>query len=274
MTRWSDSGEVGVDVDSLRLEPGSHSSPRDGVCLLELTSILAHEEFSDRPRCVCEVIAAFLRGWNDRSSHAERQRLRPYAERVIGSKPPAPVPDGRRGWFLAHSPSGARSKPAGPAPGGRLAWLLHPLAVRARSRAGRSVTRRRRDICLIWAGADLSGNALSRALRRLAMRFRILILCGIRPALRLDEGAGELAARVVFARYDSRTGLRLVDSLLEVGSDGGPEAPSAGGEGSDALARAIGERALRGPASLPPANGSGNGNGHREAASHGVAAIE
>src|SRR5919198_4542403 len=198
MTRWSGSGDVGEDVDSLRLEPGSHGSPRDGVCVLELTSILAHEKFSDRPRCVCEVIAAFLRGWNDRASHAERQRLRPYAERVI------------------------------------------------RSRAGRSVTRRRRDICLIWAGTDLSGNALSRGLRRLAMRFRILILCGIRPALRLDEGAGELAARVVFARHDFQTGLRLVDALLEVGSDGGPKTPAAGGGGEGALPPAGVERGLRG----------------------------
>jgi hypothetical protein len=241
-----------VDVDSLRLEPGSHGSPRDGVCLLELTSILAHEEFSDRPRCVCEVVAAFLRGWNDRSSHAERQRLRPYAERLIGSKPVAP------------------------APGGRLGRFLHPVADRARSRAGRSVTRRRRDICLIWAGADLSGNALSRALRRLAMRFRILILCGIRPALRLDEGAGELAARVVFARHDFQTGLRLVDALLEVGPDGGPKTPAAGGDGEAALARAVIERALRDSVLPPPAaaNANGNGNGNRGRAAGRVGAIE
>jgi hypothetical protein len=41
MTRWSQSGGTAVNLDSLRLEPGSHRSPRDGVCLLELTSILA-----------------------------------------------------------------------------------------------------------------------------------------------------------------------------------------------------------------------------------------
>jgi hypothetical protein len=230
MTRWLDSGEAGVDVHTLRLEPGSHRSPRDGVCLLELTSLLAGEKFSDRPRCVCEVIAAFLRGWNDRSSHAERQRLRPYAVRVI------------------------------------------------HSRAGRSVTNRRRDICLMWAGADLSGNALTRVLRRLAMRFRILVLCGIGPALRLDEGAGELAARVVFARHDSRAGLRLVDTLLAVGSEDAPKAPSAGAEEGDALARAVVERALRDrvPHLADPdeigGNGNGNGNGDRGAAPAGAAA--
>jgi hypothetical protein len=202
-----------VNLDSLRLEPGSHRSPRDGVCLLELTSILAKEEFSDRPHCVCKVIAAFLRSWNDRSSHAERQRLRPYAERVIDS------------------------------------------------RSSRTVTHRRRDICLIWSGADLSGNALSRAIRRLGMRLRILARCGIRPALRLNEGAGELAARVVFARYDSPTGLRLVDTLLEVGSESEREAPR-NGSGGDALARAVVERALRESVPLPPVQESANGNGN------------
>src|SRR3954451_9168731 len=85
MTRWSDRRGSVVNLDSLRLDPGTHRSPGDGVCLLELTSILAREEFSDRPACVCTVIAAFLRSWNDRSSHAGRQRLRPYAKRVIDS---------------------------------------------------------------------------------------------------------------------------------------------------------------------------------------------
>ncbi len=211
MAWWSSNGGRRVDLDSVRLESGSHRSPQDGVCLLELTSILAEEEFSDRPRCACEVIAAFLRAWNDRSSHAERQRLRPYARRLIGS------------------------------------------------RARRSVTRRRRDICLIWAGVDLGGNSLSRAMRHFAVRMRILALVGIRPALRLNEGAGELAARVVFSRYDFQTGLRLVDTLLEVGTELEDAAP---GSGPGDAARAVVERALRDPAPPPPLPGTGNGNGN------------
>ncbi len=216
MVGRSESGGTVVNLDAVRLEPGSHRSPRDGVCLLELTSILAREEFSDRPRCVCKVIAAFLRSWNDRASHAERQRLRPYAERIIGS------------------------------------------------RSRRGVTRRRRDVCLIWAGADLGGGPLSRALHRLGARLRILALCGIRPALRLNEGAGELAARTVFARYDPWTGMRLVDTLLEIGDEVGPGSP-----GSDALVRAVVERALRDPVPLPRGAGSGNGNGNGNGNGHG-----
>lgn len=69
----------------VRLEPGSHRTPHDGVCIVELASIVGGERFSDRPRCVCPVLAAFLRGWNDRASYADRQRLEPYAAVVVGT---------------------------------------------------------------------------------------------------------------------------------------------------------------------------------------------
>lgn len=72
-------------IESLRLEPGSHVSPEQGVCIVELASILAKEKFSDEPDCVCEVIGAFLRSWNDRASYVDRQRLRPYAARIVGT---------------------------------------------------------------------------------------------------------------------------------------------------------------------------------------------
>jgi hypothetical protein len=69
----------------VRLEPGSHRSPDEGVCVIELASIIGGEPFSDRPRCVDRVIGAFLRGWNDRAGYADRQRLHPYASRVVGT---------------------------------------------------------------------------------------------------------------------------------------------------------------------------------------------
>ena len=73
-------------IGALRLAPGGHNSPRDGVCVVELASLLAGERFSDRPDCVDHVIGGYLRSLNDRASHAERQRLLPYAERAVGSR--------------------------------------------------------------------------------------------------------------------------------------------------------------------------------------------
>jgi hypothetical protein len=193
---------------------------------MELVSMIANEKFTDRPRCACVVIGAFLRGWNDRSGHAERQALRPYAKRVVGS------------------------------------------------RASRSVTRRRRDVCLTWAGADLTGNFASRMIRRLGMRLRILALLGIRPALRLNDGAGDLAARTVFARCDPVAGLRLIDTLLAVGTEAEDEPGP--GDHDDALTRAVVERAVRNPAPLPEhgagrrTNGHNGHNGHANGAESGV----
>ena len=84
MSYASDEMRVRSVVD-VRLEPGSHRSPSDGVCIVELASVIGGEPFSDRPRCVCPVVASFLRGWNDRAGYADRQRLHPYAPRVVGT---------------------------------------------------------------------------------------------------------------------------------------------------------------------------------------------
>jgi hypothetical protein len=45
--------------------------------------MIGGERFSDRPDCVCPVIGAFLRSWNDAVGYADRQRLEPYASLVV-----------------------------------------------------------------------------------------------------------------------------------------------------------------------------------------------
>jgi hypothetical protein len=198
-------------IESLRLEPGAHASPRDGVCIVELASMMAGEEFSDRPDCVCDVIAAFLRSWNDRLSYSDRQRLRPYAVRVVDTK------------------------------------------------SDRATTRLRRDICLVWAGADLSRGPLGRSLARISTRGRIALLFGLRPALRLDEGAGEYAARLCFARYDSDVAFDLLDRLLDVGAADDESAPLNGASNSHVPAPSNGHAQVLG---RPGSNGNGVKVGH------------
>ena len=199
----------------LLLEPGAHDSPYDGVCVVELASVLAGEEFSDHPRCVCEVVGGFLRSWNDRAGHFDRQRLYPYAARVVGSA----------------------GKP--------------------------ELTRLRRDICLTWAGARLGGGPLRRALARLAMRARIAVAIGIGPALRLDQGAGEYAARLAFTRGGPDVGFALLEELLAVGeesSESGARNGSGNGHGPAGLAEIIDRVATNGHGARPPVvNGNGNG---------------
>lgn len=48
--------------------------------------MLAGEPFSDHPRSVCPVIAAFLRTLNDRVGDDARQALYPYASKAVGTR--------------------------------------------------------------------------------------------------------------------------------------------------------------------------------------------
>jgi hypothetical protein len=70
---------------TVRLSTGRHDAPADGMCVMELSSLLAGERFSDQPTAVDPVIAALLRIVNDVMDGEERRRLIPYASRVIGT---------------------------------------------------------------------------------------------------------------------------------------------------------------------------------------------
>jgi hypothetical protein len=76
---------------------------------MEVASMLAAEPFSDEPRCVCPVIAEFLRTYNDQVDDKRRQDLYQYASLVVDTRDVAL--ERRRAnmcldWWLADS--GAR----------------------------------------------------------------------------------------------------------------------------------------------------------------------
>ncbi len=192
----SGKGRAELDLGSLHLGPGSHSSPQEGVCVVELASLFAGERFSDRPRCVCDVIAAYLRALNDRASHPERQSLRPFSVLVLDS------------------------------------------------RGDRRTTRRRRDLCLAAAGHPKRSGFLERVL----MRLRILALLGPARAIWLDEGAGEYAARVVFARDGYEAAFELLKRLLGLEALRVPVEPQANGNGRAQLEAAALAHRVEGPA--------------------------
>ncbi len=76
---------TGASHQTVRIARGRHKSPAAGACVMELASMLAGEAFSDRPRCVDPVVAAYMRALNDRLGPRERQRLYPYAARAVGT---------------------------------------------------------------------------------------------------------------------------------------------------------------------------------------------
>ena len=67
---------------------GSHELLKDGACVMEAVAYVAGEPWSDWPECVCPVIGALLRRWNDDlPSDSERDRLlRPLVPRLVGSR--------------------------------------------------------------------------------------------------------------------------------------------------------------------------------------------
>ncbi len=70
---------------TVRLARGKHHDPEQGVCVMELSSMLSGEGFTDRPRAVCPVIASFLRSYNDAVDDERRQDLYAYAALAVGT---------------------------------------------------------------------------------------------------------------------------------------------------------------------------------------------
>jgi hypothetical protein len=86
---------------TVRLCRGKHSSPAQGVCVMELTSMLAGEPFSDRPACADPVIGGFLRAYNDSVDRERRQDLYEVASLVVGSSAGAEVERARAARCVA-----------------------------------------------------------------------------------------------------------------------------------------------------------------------------
>src|SRR4051812_36329833 len=68
-----------------RLSAGRHASPEDGVCVMELASVLGGQPFSDRPWSVSPMLLSLLRGYNDGLDDRRRQALRPFAATTLGT---------------------------------------------------------------------------------------------------------------------------------------------------------------------------------------------
>lgn len=66
------------------LSRGRHRNPRKGACLMELTSYLAGEPWSDHPRCTHPLVACLAREVNDNVRDASRSRLARMIPDLIG----------------------------------------------------------------------------------------------------------------------------------------------------------------------------------------------
>jgi hypothetical protein len=110
---------VAVTHQTVRLAKGKHESPDEGACVMELASMLAGEPFTDHPASVSPMIGYLLRAYNDAVDDGRRQRLYPYAAKVVGSAASRTVEQARAARLTAELPHKPR----------RLSrFLLGPLA--------------------------------------------------------------------------------------------------------------------------------------------------
>ena len=72
--------------DRVELVSGSIGNPGEGrMCLMSLVAFLAGEAHSDTPRCASPLIQTFAVLVNDHMPREARQRLKPFAPRIIGT---------------------------------------------------------------------------------------------------------------------------------------------------------------------------------------------
>ena len=81
-----------LDIEAITLDKGSHKSPDDGMCIMEAVSLMAGENFTDAPSCTSPVIRAFMIAWNDCLGDDDRQQLKCYIPRLIGTAGSPAVP--------------------------------------------------------------------------------------------------------------------------------------------------------------------------------------
>lgn len=71
--------------DRFELIPAVGDPTAGKACIMSFVALLAGEFFSDRPRTASQVIRKFAIPLNDRMDPADRQRLKPFAPRIIGT---------------------------------------------------------------------------------------------------------------------------------------------------------------------------------------------
>jgi hypothetical protein len=169
---------------TIRLIRGRHTSPERGACIMEVASMLADEPFSDEPRCVCPVIAEFLRTYNDQVDDDRRQDLWAYAALVIHTKADVRVERERANlcldwWLQTSSPRRRRLR--------RFLWMLPP------STAARDIEIAHR--AARWAAASPGRHASALELvEQLAGRKPLRIEPRVEPLPRRDASGDRICA--------------------------------------------------------------------------------
>lgn len=74
-----------AQLDTIKLDKGSHKDFESGHCAMEVVSWLAGMGFTAAPECASRVLTSFTIGLNDTWGGTDRQRLVPFLPRMVGT---------------------------------------------------------------------------------------------------------------------------------------------------------------------------------------------
>lgn len=74
-----------TQLESIDLDSGQHDTFSEGHCAMEVVAWLAGEGHTDAPECASHVLRRYTIALNDRWTTPDRQRLKPYLPRMIGT---------------------------------------------------------------------------------------------------------------------------------------------------------------------------------------------
>jgi hypothetical protein len=73
-------------LERVELVTGVGTRDAGRMCVMSLVACLAGEEHTDSPACASPLVRAFAIPLNDNMPHAVRQRLKPFAPRILGTQ--------------------------------------------------------------------------------------------------------------------------------------------------------------------------------------------
>lgn len=73
-------------LERVELVTGVGTRDAGRMCVMSLVACLAGEEHTDSPACASPLIRAYAIPLNDNMPHAVRQRLKPFAPRILGTQ--------------------------------------------------------------------------------------------------------------------------------------------------------------------------------------------
>lgn len=75
-----------AQLDQITLDKGAHDDFDDGHCAMEVVAWLAGLGHTDAPSCASPVLTTFTISLNDSWDEANRQRIKPFLPRMVGTR--------------------------------------------------------------------------------------------------------------------------------------------------------------------------------------------